>query len=84
MTLTQFKQLDQEERYMAWLSNSIEVASYESLGFMYLLYQIDNFYIELRILKLAPEDVVFAAFQDEYRLKPYLEKVDITEIYELL
>lgn len=45
MTFSEFKLLDSDEQYVTWLSKSIEVASYEEFGFLYVLFQIDNFYV---------------------------------------
>lgn len=79
MTLKQFKSLEKEERYLRWLSASVEVASYEASGFLYVLYQLDSFYIEMRVLKTMPENVLFVAFDDdEYKLNPYLERINIS------
>jgi len=81
MTLSEFRLLDNDARYLAWLSIAVEVASFESLGFIYNLYQLDDFYIEIRFLQYLPENVVFVAFQDSYKLDPYLERIDISGIF---
>jgi len=80
MSLKDFKSLNEDDRYTTWLANAIEIARYEKYGVMHVLYQLDNFYVEMNLVKGAPENVKFTAFEDGYRLLPFLEKIDITEI----
>ena len=82
MTLSKFISLDREDRYILWLSKAIEVGSYEKRGVVHILYMLDNFYIEVTLLSGFPEFVVFVAFLGGKRLTPYLESIDITELYQ--
>ena len=80
MTLSNFISLNREDRYIMWLSKAIEVASYEKGGVLHILYQLDNFYIEISLLTAFPQLVIFIAFVDGTRLTPYLDRIDITEL----
>ena len=80
MFLKDFKSLNEDDRYITWLANAIEIARYEKCGVVHVLYQLDNFYVEMNLVKGSPEKVKFTAFVDDYRLLPFLEKIDITEI----
>jgi len=80
MSLKEFILLHDNDRYVIWLSKSVEVDRYEKYGFVHVLYQLDSFYIEMNFLKAMPGNVEFNAFNDGYRLLPYLEKIDISGI----
>jgi len=80
MTLAQFKLLNKEKRYLLWLAKAIEIAFYEKSGYYFVLYQLGDFYIEMRILKLFPGNTRMVAFADGEKLDPYLQRVDISEI----
>jgi uncharacterized membrane protein len=80
MTFTQFKSLDSEERYKTWMAKSVKVASYHQYGLVHVLYQMDDFYIEMCILKAFLLRVNVVAFSDGYRLNPYLQRIDISEL----
>ncbi len=81
MTLSQFKLLDKDKRYIIWLAKSIELSSYEENGDRHVLYQLDNFYIEIQFMKLCPEIVTFIAFTDTSLLDRYLQDIDISFCY---
>ena len=81
MNLSQFKLLDKDKRYIIWLAESIEIASYEKEGSMYVLYQLDDFYVEIQFLKLCPKNIIFSAFANIDRLEPFLTAIDISAIY---
>ena len=81
MNLAHFKSLDKDKRYIIWLAKSVEIASYEKEGFVYVLYQLDEFYVELQFLKYFPDNVIFIAFSDESRLDPFLQEIDISSLY---
>ena len=80
MTLSQFKLLDKDKRYIIWLAKSVEIASYEKDGLLHVLYQLDDFYIELQFVKLFPDNVTFIAFSDPERLEPFLRLIDISPV----
>ena len=81
MTLSQFRLLDKDKRYIVWLAKSIEIASYEKEGYSYVLYRLDDFYIEIKFVKLFPGNIIFTAFSDAARLDPFLQSIDISSIY---
>ena len=83
MNLSQFKLLDKDKRYIIWLAKSIEITSYEKEGFMYVLYQLDDFYMEIQFLKLCPGNIIFIAFADADWLEPFLQTIDISSVCSL-
>ena len=80
MTLSQFKLLGKDKRYIIWLAKAVEIAFYERNGFTHVLYQLDNFYIEIQFIRLFPENIIFIAFSDTDRLEPFLQTIDISSI----
>lgn len=80
MSLKEFKLLHDNDRYVIWLAKAVEVGRYEKYGFVHVLYQLDSFYVEMSFLKASPANVEFNAFIDGYRLLPYLDKIDISEV----
>ena len=85
MTLSEFNTLNDDERYLTWLSKSVLVGSYEKGLYAYKLYQLYNFYLEIRTsrLQLQHENTYWKAFLRDEHLEPYLEKVDISEIMDV-
>lgn len=80
MKFTQFKLLDSEEQYLFWLAKAVEVSSFQRNGYLYVLYQLDDFYVEMSLKKVLPQTVLFEAFIDSSRLNAYLDKIDISEL----
>ena len=80
MSLKEFVLLHDEDRFVTWLAKATEVSRYEKYGILHVLYQLDSFYVEMSLPKAFPENVEFIAFSDNYRLLPYLEKIDISGI----
>ena len=82
MTVTEFISLNNEQRYILWLVMGIKVASYETGLFQYALYQLESFYVELRLFKLFPDVVNMYILTDEKWPEPYLKRIDISELVE--
>ncbi|MFT3910964.1 MAG: hypothetical protein QM737_16210 [Ferruginibacter sp.] len=80
MTLTQYISLNDEQRYILWLGLAVKVASYDSGFYLNILFQLDSFYIEMRLFKLFPDQVKLYIITDEKWLDPYLEKIDISKL----
>jgi len=47
---------------------------------LHVLYQLDDFYIELQFVKKFPDNVIFVAFSDPERLEPFLRLIDISPV----
>ena len=80
MSLTDFLSLDNKQRYFLWLSLSVQVASYETMLFKYVLYQLEAFYIEMRVLKSKPGECLVYVLRNEAHLDTYLAKIDLGEL----
>jgi hypothetical protein len=71
--------LDTEDQYIILWERAVEIARRENLKFAFVLYQLDNFYIELKFsLDGAKEEM--RIFSRERRLTPYLEEIDLSSL----
>jgi hypothetical protein len=80
MTLTEYKALSTDHRYIVWLSKAVRIAAYKNLLFEYTLYQVEGFYVQIRSLRYFKSTDKWSAFSHESYLKPYLKKINIGEI----
>ena len=81
MKLSEFILLNEDDKKSAVMKNAVALAQRTYPDLVIFLFQLDNFYIELSLLTAFPELVVFIAFVDGARLIPYLERIDISELY---
>ena len=63
---------------------SVEISGRETEKNCYILYQIDGFYIEMKFFKDSYEEPVMRIFSKERRLQPYLQKININEIFSIV
>ena len=47
-----------------------------------LLYQLDDFYIEVFFVKWAKSPIGFRTFQKTDKLEPYLQKIDVSSLMQ--
>ena len=74
MTLQQFVQLDKPGQQQALLKDGVKLAERIQPDFKYELYQLDDFYIEVKIQ--IPEDGGFVGlqtFEKPEQIEPYLQ-----------
>ena len=76
MTLQEFRSLHRHDQYITLWDKADLVADRENEEYKYILYQLDSFYIELRLSKLEFSEVI-TSFSKDRRLKPYLETIDL-------
>ncbi len=86
MTLTEFKSLSTDHRYIVWLTKAVRIAEYKTLFFIYTLYQVEGFYVQIRMSRYFRGKEKWTAFSSEIYLKPYLKSINLTELrhYTLL
>jgi hypothetical protein len=80
MTLQQFKSLSEHEQYRNLLINGICLTSRDTADCCMLLFQINDFYIEVYFDMNCDEITGSRSFNNIDELHPYLEKIDITGI----
>ena len=76
--------MDEMEQIEAIWYNSTLLAEREDQPFLYILYQIDGFYVEEKVHKEYNVRHAFKSFSSTNSdlLKPYLDKLDIGEVYK--
>jgi hypothetical protein len=77
MTFAEYHIMDPEEQYIAWLAFAKEVAAYQKAGVLHVLYQLDEFYIELNAFIDQNKNAWFNVFSNSWLLEPYLERIEI-------
>jgi hypothetical protein len=82
MTLNEFKLLDLNEQAQATWDHGILMGFREDPEYHMVLYRIDDFYIELHYHTSQNEITAIESFISEERLTPYLDKIDITELFQ--
>lgn len=82
MTLYQFNMLDESEQLEAIWDRSTTLAERQDAEFLYILYQIDSFYIEEKVQKDGNIRHAFKSFASTSAslLQPYLDQIDITSL----
>jgi len=81
MTLAAFRSLDVEDQYILWLTRSVQLSERDTAEHLYMLYQLDSFYIEMKFFKWSDEEPVMRTFSKERRLQPYLHRININGIF---
>jgi hypothetical protein len=79
MTVYDFDDMDELERYEAVRDYGVLVAERADDTYKYKLFQIDNFYVENRFhieYGVTNRQIAFTAQDDEY-ISPYLDQLDL-------
>lgn len=84
MTLEQFKYLNEEDQQFVLQRRAVYIATLESSNGKRELFQLDSFYIEIEYQHKFMQVLTINLFDDTSILEPYLECIDIDEIYEHL
>lgn len=80
MTLIEFTSLDEKKQAQTLLEKGCFLATRLYKNFSILLYQLDNFYVE--VYHNLRFDVMqgLRCFEDDETLQPYLETIDISHL----
>lgn len=77
MTIAQYNLLDEDWRYIVWLANAVEVASYQKHGYVHVLYQLESFYIELIFEVQHSQKATFFSFTNDKYLDTFLQNITV-------
>ena len=77
MTIAQYNLLDEDWRYIVWLANAVEVASYQKHGYVHVLYQLESFYIELIFEVQHSQEATFFSFTNDKYLDTFLQYITV-------
>ena len=84
MTLEQFKYLNEEDQQFVLQRRAVYIATLENSSGKRELFQLDSFYIEIEYQHTFMQVLTINLFEDPSILEPYLECIDIDEIFEYL
>jgi hypothetical protein len=80
MSFEEFIKLDEDNRYVAWMALSVEVAHFKNFYYSFHLYQIGSFYIQLTVMNNNNKKMKLEAFDNVNRLDPYLQHIDLVAL----
>lgn len=80
MTLSEFRKLDEEDRYILWLSAAVQVSKIDTRQCLFVLYQLDEFYIEMKFHKTSLMPPVMRTFSKQRRVMHYLDAININAL----
>ena len=81
MTVLQFNKLKETEQFNVLLTHGVIVAKRSNKKYKYVLYQVDNIYIELQYLKNQKTMPDVRGFTCSGKsLLPYIENIDLSEL----
>ena len=84
MTLEQFKYLNEEDQQFVLQRRAVYIATLENNRGKRELFQLDSFYIEIEYQHSFMQVLTVNLFEDPAILEPYLECIDIDEVFEYL
>jgi hypothetical protein len=84
MTIEEFNYLDETMKAEVLSIMGIFLSERNEGCFRITLYQVENFYVEIYYHMTRFFYVCIRSFQDVRELAPYLEHIDISEIYDVL
>jgi hypothetical protein len=79
MTLFKFRTLDENGKQEA-IFNGVHIAERADDEHWILLYQLDNFYVEVYYHQTKKVIVKYTPFKATERLSPYLRQIDISHL----
>jgi hypothetical protein len=82
MTLAQFNKLKIEEQQKAVLINGVFLGERKDPPLRMMLYDMENFYVEVFFLSRYNKVAWFSGFQSTKKLEPYLQKIDVSSILQ--
>ncbi len=80
MKHVEFLALSPEAQGIMLRKYGIRVAVKKTSVFYYVLYQIDNFYVESKFLRGSDEPISTYSFASTLGLEPYLKRVSLDEL----
>ena len=80
ITLFEFSCLTKKEKIEVLCEHSVCLCERPHAAFRIVLYQINNFYVEIKYHKLNNSIAEFQLFKNTRMLEPYLTQIDISYI----
>lgn len=77
MTINDFRQLDNDDQFIVLWEKAVMIGERDQASNKFVLYQLDGFYIEIKITRSGICDGRLRTFSRDRRLQPYLDSIDI-------
>lgn len=84
MTLRQFEYLSEQDQEYVLQHKAVHIASVIEETGTFTLFQVDSFYLEIQSNHSGKVFTTASFFEETELLEPYLELVDMNEIYACL
>ena len=81
MTLQHFRKLDETKQFHRLLSEGVCVGERVTEKAQVLLFQINRFYVEISFDKFTDEPMSARSFENTDELAPYLQDIDLSDIF---
>lgn len=82
MTLPHFTSLSKQQKQDIVLGSGLFVAERTDGPFRIMLYQLNDFYVEVYFFKLYNKAALLRGFDDIHYLEPYLSTIDISGLLQ--
>ncbi len=83
MNHSNFKNLPADKQFRAWKRLGVRIAVRKTPVFYFVLYQVAGFYIEAKFLRGSDDLLTFDSFLTTDPLEPYLNLIDISDIFDI-
>jgi hypothetical protein len=80
MTAQHFRTLNPRKQNRTLLAEGVCIADCQREEVQALLFQVDNFYVEVCFHRDADEVLCTRCFEDTDELEPYLQEIDVSAI----
>jgi hypothetical protein len=82
MTLQYFRKLSETNQFHRLLTEGVCVGERMTKATQVLLFQLERFYVEVEFCKDTDEAVGARSFESTDELTPYLEDIDISDLFQ--
>ena len=83
ITLYEFNLLSQFDKGDILYQFGVHISERKDGEFGYVLYQLNNFYVEVKYFNTRNEIIMLSVFSTTTNLEPYLNNIDISKILSL-
>ena len=84
MNLWEFKHLSEEDQQYVLQKKAVHIATINDEQESLELFQVDSFYIEIECIHSFLKVITVNFFDETSLLEPYLESINIEEIFDVL
>jgi hypothetical protein len=84
MTFDHYKHLSAVEQASVLWEKGIQIGKRSEPSFIILLYQIEDFYVEMYLHKEENTVTRIRSFKSTGQLRPYLDTIDVTELISMI